>query len=84
MRVDWCVSSWFRIKNTHSHTLGGAAGGRAVRCGMCMCATATKDRSQDHWACIINNEGALKKTKQVSLTKKENAAGAGIRRVEQH
>ena len=18
MRVDWCVSSWFRIKNTHS------------------------------------------------------------------
>ena len=20
MRVDWCVSSWFRIKNTHSHT----------------------------------------------------------------
>ena len=21
MRVDWCVSSWFRIKNTHSHTL---------------------------------------------------------------
>ena len=19
MRVDWCVSSWFRIKNTHSH-----------------------------------------------------------------
>ena len=21
MRVDWCVSSWFRIKKTHSHTL---------------------------------------------------------------
>ena len=21
MRVDWCVSSWFRIKNTHSHSL---------------------------------------------------------------
>ena len=20
MRVDWCVSSWFRIKNTHTHT----------------------------------------------------------------
>jgi len=20
MRVDWCVSSWFRIKNTHSLT----------------------------------------------------------------
>ena len=19
MRVDWCVSSWFRINNTHSH-----------------------------------------------------------------
>ena len=19
MRVDWCVSSWFRIKNTHTH-----------------------------------------------------------------
>ena len=19
MRVDWCVSSWFRIKNTHCH-----------------------------------------------------------------
>ena len=24
MRVDWCVSSWFRIKNTHSLT--GAQG----------------------------------------------------------
>ena len=22
MRVDWCVSSWFRIKNTHSLTHG--------------------------------------------------------------
>ena len=22
MRVDWCVSSWFRIKNTHSLTRG--------------------------------------------------------------
>ena len=22
MRVDWCVSSWFRIKNTHSLTEG--------------------------------------------------------------
>ena len=21
MRVDWCVSSWFRIKNTHSLSL---------------------------------------------------------------
>ena len=21
MRVDWCVSSWFRIKNTHSHAI---------------------------------------------------------------
>ena len=20
MRVDWCVSSWFRIKNTHTTT----------------------------------------------------------------
>ena len=29
MRVDWCVSSWFRIKNTHSltsHSLGGTLG----------------------------------------------------------
>ena len=26
--------------------LGGAAGGRAVRCGVCVCATATEDRSQ--------------------------------------
>ena len=23
MRVDWCVSSWFRIKNTHSLTVPG-------------------------------------------------------------
>ena len=45
-----------------------AAVGRAVRCGMCMCATATKDRSQDHWACIINNEGALKKRIALKLT----------------
>ena len=21
MRVDWCVSSWFRIKNSYSHSL---------------------------------------------------------------
>ena len=26
MRVDWCVSSWFRIKNTHSHTERHPAG----------------------------------------------------------
>ena len=27
MRVDWCVSSWFRIKNTHTltHTRGSGA-----------------------------------------------------------
>ena len=24
MRVDWCVSSWFRIKNTHSLTATAA------------------------------------------------------------
>ena len=24
MRVDWCVSSWFRIKNTHSLTVNVA------------------------------------------------------------
>ena len=37
MRVDWCVSSWFRIKNTHSHADHGlrpisqrAGPGRAV------------------------------------------------------
>ena len=28
MRVDWCVSSWFRIKNTHSLTHGWR--GRAI------------------------------------------------------
>ena len=26
MRVDWCVSSWFRIKNTHSHTYAPMSG----------------------------------------------------------
>ena len=26
MRVDWCVSSWFRIKNTHSLTTQGGHG----------------------------------------------------------
>ena len=26
MRVDWCVSSWFRIKNTHSLTRTVAVG----------------------------------------------------------
>ena len=26
MRVDWCVSSWFRIKNTHSLTEKGERG----------------------------------------------------------
>ena len=28
MRVDWCVSSWFRIKNTHSRRLGPGVGVR--------------------------------------------------------
>ena len=42
--------------------LGGAAGGRAVRRGVCVCATATEDRSRrDQRVCIINDEGALKK-----------------------
>ena len=27
MRVDWCVSSWFRIKNTHSLTHSGVVTG---------------------------------------------------------
>ena len=28
MRVDWCVSSWFRIKNTHTLKDQGGLGGR--------------------------------------------------------
>ena len=28
MRVDWCVSSWFRIKNTHSHVTRCRASGQ--------------------------------------------------------
>ena len=28
MRVDWCVSSWFRIKNTHSLTMESVSAGR--------------------------------------------------------
>ena len=31
MRVDWCVSSWFRIKNTHSHTHAPCWGGVGLR-----------------------------------------------------
>ena len=35
MRVDWCVSSWFRIKNTHSLT-GSQPG--CVSCELvCVC-----------------------------------------------
>ena len=35
MRVDWCVSSWFRIKNTHSLTHSRLA----VMCVyVCVCA----------------------------------------------
>ena len=30
MRVDWCVSSWFRIKNTHSHTIHATGKARAT------------------------------------------------------
>ena len=41
--------------------LGGAAGGSAVRGGVCVCVTATSvTATRDHWVCIINNEGALK------------------------
>ena len=35
MRVDWCVSSWFRIKNTHSLTHSR---------GVCVCERAHLDR----------------------------------------
>ena len=28
MRVDWCVSSWFRIKDTHSHPTNRPGHGR--------------------------------------------------------
>ena len=30
MRVDWCVSSWFRIKNTHSLRGGDGRLGRSL------------------------------------------------------
>ena len=34
MRVDWCVSSWFRIKNTHSLTpLHGLCTNENISCG---------------------------------------------------
>ena len=32
MRVDWCVSSWFRIKNTHSLTHSRVS--LSVKCGV--------------------------------------------------
>ena len=34
MRVDWCVSSWFRIKNTHSLT--HAVYATATACGIAL------------------------------------------------
>ena len=51
------------IPSSHSR-LGGAAGGRAVRCGVCVCAAATKDRSQGTIGFVLLTTKALsKKTK---------------------
>ena len=44
-----CLCSSFAVPSPHLFPacgLGGAVGGRAVRRGVCVCATATKDRSQ--------------------------------------
>ena len=42
MRVDWCVSSWFRIKNTHSLTHSRLA----VMCVyVCVCACFPSGRA---------------------------------------
>ena len=56
-----CGSS-FAVPSPHSSLsrLGGAVGGRAVRSSVCMCATATKDRSKGF---CKYNESALKRKK---------------------
>ena len=51
--------------------LGGAVGGRAVRRGVCVCATATKDRSQRTIGFVLLTTKALsKKEKDSTCTKK--------------
>ena len=52
MRVDWCVSSWFRIKNTHSHTMMYLIPGPV--CGERTLATAQKLSERPNRAGIIS------------------------------
>ena len=54
MRVDWCVSSWFRIKNTHSLTrrgMGRRTGSPPARAGF------WKDDQGDRWGSPAPDKG---------------------------
>ena len=57
--------------------LGGAAGGRAVRCGVCVCATATTDRSQETIGFVLLTTKALSKITKLrtSLHEDEDCEG---------
>ena len=60
--------------------LGGAVGGRAVRHGVCVCATATKDRSQRTIGFVLLTTKALSKEKVRGpasryVGRKENTVG---------
>jgi len=51
MRVDWCVSSWFRIKNTHTLKDQGGLGGR-IHPGV----AGRLTRARKSWVRVVNIE----------------------------
>jgi len=57
MRVDWCVSSWFRIKNTHSltHGHGGRTGSLPARARL---GRTIRDTGEREWGAHRDTEGA--------------------------
>ena len=72
-RAAWRITepshtcSWLLLRCPISSSLsrlGGAVGGRAVRCGVCVCATATKDRSQGTIGFVLLTTKALSKRKK--------------------
>ena len=58
MRVDWCVSSWFRIKNTHTHSHASRGKGNRQKNGE----RGSESRKQPSWTALVSRVRLLLST----------------------